>query len=126
VARGLFAGRIRDASDLAAGDIRLDMPRFQGEALGANLKLYARFAALAGEAGCTPAQLCLAWLLTKGDNVVPIPGTTQPEHMLENAAAADIRLSAETMAKVDDIVNERTVTGRRYSPEAQRAIDTEG
>jgi aryl-alcohol dehydrogenase-like predicted oxidoreductase len=125
VARGFLAGGVRDLSRLEPGDIRLNMPRFQGENFAANLKLLQRFEALAREAGCTPAQLCLAWLLQKDETIVPIPGTTSPDHMRENAAAADVRLSPEVMARVDELVNPKTVAGPRYSAALQANIDTE-
>ncbi len=124
VGRGFLAGGARSA-DFAEGDMRAAMPRFQGEAFAANLRLLARFEALAKDAGCTPAQLCLAWLMAKDPALVSIPGTTSPEHMLENAAAADISLSAETVAKVDEMVNGSTVSGSRYPPALQASVDTE-
>jgi aryl-alcohol dehydrogenase-like predicted oxidoreductase len=101
------------------------MPRFMGEAFEANLKVLAAFEALAREAGCTPAQLCMAWLLAKDPIIVPIPGTTSPAHMVENAKAADITLSPEVMAKVDAIVNDKTVVGPRYNDVMQASVDTE-
>jgi aryl-alcohol dehydrogenase-like predicted oxidoreductase len=101
------------------------MPRFQGEAFQANLRLFAQFEALASDAGCTPAQLCLAWLMAKDPGIISIPGTTRPKHMRENAGAAEVALSAEMVAKVDDLVNERTVTGSRYAPAMQASVDTE-
>jgi aryl-alcohol dehydrogenase-like predicted oxidoreductase len=126
VGRGFLAGAIGADPTYLPGDMRAAMPRFQGEALAANLKLLERFKALAAEAGCTPAQLCLAWLLAKDPTLVPIPGTTNYDHMIENAKAADIRLAPETVARVDEIVNEKTVTGHRYGEAMQAAIDTEG
>ena len=126
VARGFLAGGASDPAAFQEGDMRLGMPRFQGEAFAANLKLLEAFTALAREAGCTPAQLCLAWLLAKEATIVPIPGTTNPDHMVENAGAAGIKLSAETMARVEALVNPQTVVGPRYSPAMQAAIDTEG
>ena len=126
VGRGFLAGGASDPAAFQDGDMRLGMPRFQGEAFAANLKLFEAFATLAKEAGCTPAQLCLAWLLAKDDTIVPIPGTTNPDHMVENAGAAAIKLSADIMAKVEALVNPQTVTGPRYSPAMQAAIDTEG
>lgn len=125
VARGFLAGGITDPAQLKEGDLRAGMPRFQGEAFQANLRLFERFKALASEAGCTPAQLCLAWLVQRDPIIVPIPGTTSPAHMRENAAADGVRLSAEVMAKVDALVNEKTVAGPRYSPALQASIDTE-
>ena len=126
VARGFLAGGASDPAAFQEGDMRLGMPRFQGEAFAANLKLLEAFTALAREAGCTPAQLCLAWLLAKDETIVPIPGTTNPDHMMENAGAAAIRLSADVMARVEALVNPQTVAGPRYSPAMQAAIDTEG
>jgi len=126
VARGFLAGGASNPAAFQEGDMRLGMPRFQGEAFAANLKLLEAFTALAREAGCTPAQLCLAWLLAKDETIVPIPGTTNPDHMIENAGAAGIKLSAETMARVEALVNPQTVAGPRYSPAMQAAIDTEG
>ena len=125
VGRGFLAGGARDPAKFQPGDMRIAMPRFQGEALAANLRLLDAFAALAAEAGCTPAQLCLAWLLRKDPAIVPIPGTTRPKHMRENAGAAEVRLSDETVAQVDALVNASTVTGSRYPPAMQQAVDTE-
>jgi aryl-alcohol dehydrogenase-like predicted oxidoreductase len=125
VGRGFLAGGVRDASKLEEGDFRRGMPRFQGEAFEANLALFEEFEVLAAEAGCTPAQLCLAWLLHKDPIIVPIPGTTNPDHMREDAAAADVRLSKEIIRRVDELVNEDTVTGPRYAPAMQASVDTE-
>jgi aryl-alcohol dehydrogenase-like predicted oxidoreductase len=101
------------------------MPRFQGEALAANLKLLEAFRALATDSGCTPAQLCLAWLLARDPIIVPIPGTSSPDHMIENAAAAEVRLPPEIMAKAEVLVNQNTVSGPRYPPAMQATVDTE-
>ncbi|HEY9236658.1 MAG TPA: aldo/keto reductase [Phenylobacterium sp.] len=126
VARGFLAGGVTDPAALPDGDLRKTMPRVQGEAFVANLKLLEGFKALAREAGCTPAQLCLAWLLRKGVGIVPIPGTANPDHMVENARAAEVRLSDAVMAKVEELVNPQTVSGPRYAPAAQATVDTEG
>jgi len=126
VGRGFLAGGVRDPSQLEPSDFRTGMPRFQGENFARNLELLAGFEAIARDSGCTPAQLCLAWLLAKDPNIVPIPGTSRPEHMRENAAAAEIRLSDETVAAVDELVNERTVAGPRYNEAMQASVDTEG
>lgn len=126
VGRGFLAGGVRDVAQLEPGDFRAGMPRFQGENFENNLKLLDRFEALAQTAECTPAQLCLAWLLQKDETIVPIPGTTDPGHMAENAAAATLRLSDEIMGRVDELVNEKTVSGARYAPAMQASVDTEG
>ena len=125
VGRGFLAGGVRTAADIKEGDFRQAMPRFMGEAFAANLDLLGRFEALAGEAGCTPAQLCLAWLLHKDPIVVPIPGTSSPAHMRENAEAANVSLSADIMDRVDQIVNQTTVAGDRYNDVMQASVDTE-
>ncbi|MFI4964304.1 MAG: aldo/keto reductase [Caulobacterales bacterium] len=125
VGRGFLAGGVRDPAKFQPGDMRIAMPRFQGEAFEANLALLEQFVAVARDAGCTPAQLCLAWLMKKDPALVSIPGTTRPKHMRENAGAAAVALSDETVARVDALVNERTVAGSRYSPAMQAAVDTE-
>jgi aryl-alcohol dehydrogenase-like predicted oxidoreductase len=125
VGRGFLAGGARDPDALAENDIRRTMPRFQGAALEANLKLLDQFTDLAAVAGCTPAQLCLAWLLAKDEIIVPIPGTSRPDHMMENAAAAEVKLSTEVIEKLEALINERTVVGHRYSEAMRAPIDTE-
>lgn len=125
VGRGFLAGGVTDPGALEDGDFRKAMPRFQGEAFAANLRMFEKFSALAGRIGCTPAQLCLAWLLHKDEIIVPIPGTTNPDHMRENAGAAEIRLTPAQMAEVEELVNAKTVTGPRYAPAMQASVDTE-
>ena len=125
VGRGFLAGGVRDPAKLEPGDFRAGMPRFQGEAFEANLKLLEALEGLATEAGCTPAQLCLAWLLQKDPIIVPIPGTARPKHMRENAGGAAVRLSDDIMSRIDQQVNETTVTGSRYAPAMQASVDTE-
>lgn len=125
VGRGFLAGGVTDPDALEDGDFRKAMPRFQGEAFAANLRMFEKFAALAGRVGCTPAQLCLAWLLQKDEIIVPIPGTTNPDHMRENAGGAEIRLTPAQMAEVEELVNAKTVTGPRYAPAMQASVDTE-
>ena len=125
VGRGFLAGGASDPTKFGEGDMRAGMPRFQGEAFQSNLRLLDRFRAIAVDAGCTPAQLCLAWLLAKDETIVSIPGTTNPDHMAENAAAAGIALSPEIVARVDACVNGETVSGSRYAPAMQSVVDTE-
>ncbi len=125
VGRGFLAGGAPDPSQFEDADIRKAMPRFLGEDYQANLKLLDAFKAIAAEAGCTPAQLCMAWLLAKDEIVIPIPGTSKPAHMREDAAAAEVVLSPEIIAKVDATVNGDTVSGPRYSAALQASVDTE-
>lgn len=125
LARGFLAGAVDDPATLAAGDLRLTMPRFQPEAFGANQKLLAVFIDWARRHGLTPAQLALSWALSKHPHVVTIPGTTQPAHMLENFAARRFQLTQALVAQIDALINQRTVAGPRYPPRAQADVDTE-
>jgi aryl-alcohol dehydrogenase-like predicted oxidoreductase len=125
VGRGFLAGGASDPARFQEGDMRIAMPRFQGEALASNLKLLEAFIALAAQVPCTPAQLCLAWLMAKDPTIVSIPGTTRPKHMRENAGAAAVALSPEQVAAVDALVNDRTVAGSRYPAFMQASVDTE-
>lgn len=124
VARGLLAGAVRDGS-YDAGDIRATMPRFVGEALVHNLAAVDAYDALARELGLTPAQLSLAWVLARGDHVVPIPGTRSIAHLEEDVAAAYITLSPETIARIDGIFAPGAIRGPRYTAAMQAQIDTE-
>jgi aryl-alcohol dehydrogenase-like predicted oxidoreductase len=123
--RGFLTGKLRELSTLPPKDIRLAMPRFQAEHFTKNLQLLDGLAAIARETECTMGQLALAWLLARGDHIVPIPGTTRLDHLEENAAAVDIRLSASTVARLDELINPRTVSGSRYNAATQTEIDTE-
>jgi len=125
VARGFLTGKLRDVAGFDAKDIRRGMPRFQSENYAANLRLLDGYGALAAEAGCTPAQLALAWLLARGPHVVPIPGTTNAEHLAENLSAADVELAPALVDKLDALINRHTVVGPRYSANTQAEIDTE-
>ncbi|MEZ0309945.1 MAG: aldo/keto reductase, partial [Ramlibacter sp.] len=116
VARGFLCDALHDVSALDAKDIRKAMPRFSQENYAANLKLLAPYKALAQEAGCTPAQLALAWLLHKAPHIVPIPGTTSVEHLREDLAAADVKLSAELRGRVEALINNGTVAGTSDRP----------
>jgi len=125
VARGFLSGKLRDVKALDAKDIRHGMPRFEPANYAGNLRLLPAYEAVAHEAGCTPAQLALAWLLHKDPNVIPLFGTTSLEHLAENVAAADVKLTPALMAKVEAVVNQQTVVGNRYSEQSNREVDTE-
>ncbi|MDP3827080.1 MAG: aldo/keto reductase, partial [Polaromonas sp.] len=125
VARGFLCDALHDVSRLDAKDIRKAMPRFSPENYAANLKLLAPYKALAQEAGCTPAQLALAWLLHKAQHIVPIPGTTSVEHLHDNLGAVNVRLDAGLLARLEALVNQHTVTGHRYSAQSASEVDTE-
>ena len=123
--RGFLTGKLRDVSTLPAKDIRLAMPRFQGEHFARNLGLLEGLAAVAGERGCTMGQLALAWLLAQSADIVPIPGTTRVDHLEENRQAPAIRLDQATLDRLNALVNPRTVSGARYNAATQMEIDTE-
>ena len=123
--RGFLTGELRDVAALPAKDIRLAMPRFQGEHFARNLNLLDGLAAIAREQRITMAQLVLAWLMAQGDDIVPIPGTTRLDHLEENTRGSDIQLDAPTIARLDELVNPRTVSGARYNAATQTEIDTE-
>jgi hypothetical protein len=125
MARGFLAGGLRDVSTLPPKDIRLAMPRFQGDHFAKNLTLLDALEPIAREQRCTLAQLALAWLLAQGDAIIPIPGTTRIDHLEENLEAMDVRLDAETLKALDAIVNPRTVSGPRYNAATLPEIDTE-
>ncbi|MCP2322033.1 aryl-alcohol dehydrogenase-like predicted oxidoreductase [Hamadaea flava] len=99
--RGFLAGRVSSFDELPADDFRRRLPRFQQDALRANLALVGRVQAVADRIGATPAQVALAWVLAQGEWVVPIPGTKTPKYLIDNAGAADVRLSAEDLADLD-------------------------
>jgi aryl-alcohol dehydrogenase-like predicted oxidoreductase len=124
IARGLLAGAVR-SDDYLERDIRRGMPRFVGTNLEHNLTLVDHFVALAGEAGCTPAQLALAWVLAKGEDIVPIPGTRSIAHLEEDLKALDVTLDAELVARVDALFARTAIRGPRYSRPLQAQIDTE-
>jgi aryl-alcohol dehydrogenase-like predicted oxidoreductase len=123
--RGFLTGKLRDVSTLPAKDIRLAMPRFQGEHFERNLGLLDGVAAIARERRVTMAQLALAWLLAQGDDVVPIPGTTRLDHLEENVVGADVQLDRKTIERLNELINPRTVSGARYNAATQTEIDTE-
>ena len=125
VARAFLTGKLLDVTTLDAKDIRRNMPRFEPANYAANLKLLPAYQAIANEAGCTPAQLALAWLLHRGDHIIPIPGTTSLAHLAEDLAAVNVTLSPAVMTKLDAVINEKTVTGGRYNAQSQGEVDTE-
>ncbi|MFT4243077.1 MAG: aldo/keto reductase [Acidovorax sp.] len=125
VARGFLCGELTDVGTLHEKDIRRTMPRFAPDAYAANLRLLDGYRAIARDAGCTPAQLALAWLLHRGEHIIPIPGTTSVEHLREDLGAIDVRLDAALMERLDALINERTVTGERYNAQSTSEVDTE-
>jgi aryl-alcohol dehydrogenase-like predicted oxidoreductase len=115
--RGFLAGRFRSPDDLAPDDWRRNNPRFTGENFRRNLALADRVRELAGQKGCTPAQLALAWLIRRHNDVVPIPGTSSIARLEENVAAVDVRLTAEDLDRIERAAPKGAAAGDRYGPE---------
>jgi aryl-alcohol dehydrogenase-like predicted oxidoreductase len=120
--RGFLTGAVGARDDLAENDARRYMPRFQEENLARNLALVAELRRLAAQEQCTAAQLALAWVLSRGNFIVPIPGTSHRQRLEENAAAADITLSAATLAALDDIFRPGAAAGSRYATAYARTL----
>ncbi len=125
VARGAFTDAPPDAAALDAKDIRRGMPRFAPPHWAANLALREKALPLAREAGCTLAQLVLAWLLSRGEHVLAIPGTTNPAHLRENLAAASLDVAPALLERLGALVNQGSVSGERYGDQSSIEVDTE-
>jgi len=125
LARGFLGGDLRDVSKLEPKDIRRAMPRFSPENYAANLRLLDGFQDEAARLNCAPATLALAWLLHQGEHIVPIPGTSNPEHLWQLMAAPQLELDAATLMRLGELINRDTVSGARYSTATQTEIDTE-
>ena len=121
--RGFLTGAFRQAGDLRADDWRRNMPRFQGENFETNLRLVDAVTRLAKARGITPAQLALAWLLQRGPDIVPIPGTRKVARLEENAAATRIELTARELAQIDQVLREHTIAGTRYPAPAMASLN---
>jgi aryl-alcohol dehydrogenase-like predicted oxidoreductase len=113
--RGFLSGAVKDVNTLTENDWRRSNPRFQGENFEKNQVLAERVREIAGEKGCTPAQLALAWLLAQGPDIVPIPGTRSQSRLQENAAAAEITLSADELTRIAEALPRDLVAGDRYA-----------
>jgi aryl-alcohol dehydrogenase-like predicted oxidoreductase len=124
-ARAFLTGALRDVAALDAKDIRRGMPRFHPDNYAQNLQLLDGYARIAADAGCSMAQLAIAWVLSRGEHVVALPGTTQIAHLEENLGAAAVTLDADVLQRLDALINRDTVAGARYNAATQAEIDTE-
>ena len=113
--RGFLSGRFQSPDDFEEGDFRKHHPRFQGENFQKNLQLVERVKEIADEKGVTAGQLALAWVLAQGDDIVPIPGTTRVKNLEENVAAADVELTDEDLARLDEAAPKGVAAGERYA-----------
>jgi aryl-alcohol dehydrogenase-like predicted oxidoreductase len=119
--RGFLSGRFKSPDDLDEGDFRRYGPRFTGENLEANRKLAAKVEEIAQDKGATPAQLAIAWVLAQGEDMVPIPGTKRRTYLEQNAAAIDVELTSEDLARIDAELPE--AAGDRYDPANMAAVN---
>ncbi|MDO9587930.1 MAG: aldo/keto reductase [Brevundimonas sp.] len=121
--RGFLSGEIKSVDDLAEDDFRRSNPRFQGENFRKNIDLVKAVAAIAADKGVTAAQLALAWVLAQGETLVPIPGTRRIRTLEENAAAVDIVLSADDLARIEAVFPKGAASGHRYAEAARGALN---
>jgi aryl-alcohol dehydrogenase-like predicted oxidoreductase len=121
--RGFLTGSVRSLAGLPKDDFRKGLPRFQETNLRANLALADRLAAVAHSKGCTPAQIALAWLLSRGEEIVPIPGAKRRTHLEENVAAVDLELTSADLASIEEAFPKGAAQGDRYSPSAMSMVD---
>ncbi len=121
--RGFLAGNVKRAEEYPEGDFRRGDPRFQGENFDANMRTAGVVREIASRDGATPAQVALAWLLQKGSDVVPIPGTKRRTYLEDNAGAAKIALSTDDMARLDTALAPEAIAGPRYNENSMRWVD---
>ncbi|HEX8618704.1 MAG TPA: aldo/keto reductase, partial [Thermoanaerobaculia bacterium] len=121
--RGFLAGNVKRAEEYPEGDFRRGDPRFQGENFDANMRAAGVVREIASKHGATPAQIALAWLLQKGDDVVPIPGTKRRTYLEENIAAVNLTLGADEMAWLDEALAPSAIAGPRYSERSMKYVD---
>jgi aryl-alcohol dehydrogenase-like predicted oxidoreductase len=121
--RGFLTGAVKRAEELPADDFRKNDPRYQGANFDANVRAASAVRELAARKGATPGQVALAWLLHKGPDIVPIPGTKRRRYLEENLAAADVMLDADEMAMLDAALAPEKVSGPRYSAERMAQVD---
>ena len=120
--RGFLTGQVKRFEDLASDDWRRGSPRFQGDNFGKNLELLGQVEQLAAEKKCTPSQLALAWVLSRGKDVVPIFGTKRRKYLLENLAALEVRLSEQDLRRIDELAPKGAAAGDRYAPALMQYI----
>jgi aryl-alcohol dehydrogenase-like predicted oxidoreductase len=121
--RGFLTGQIKRPEDLQEGDWRKNHPRFQGQNFQQNLDLVRRVEQLAREKGCSPSQLALAWLLAKGPDIVPIPGTKHRKYVEENVGALNVKLSGAELTRIEGVVTKGMAAGARYPEGGMRTVN---
>ena len=120
--RGFLTGQIKRFEDFAPDDYRRNSPRFQGENFQKNLDLVRRVEAIAKEKKCTPGQLALAWLLARGEDIIPIPGTKRRKYLEENSAALKVELSPQDLRRIDEVAPRGAAAGLRYPEQMMKSV----
>lgn len=123
--RAFLTGVLQDVGALVKGDIRSAMPRFAPEAYARNLQLLQPMRAIAQEAGCTLAELAIAWVLHQGEHIIALPGTTSVAHLQEDVRGGSVQLSSQVLAALDALFQPQAIQGDRYALQGQREVDTE-
>ncbi len=123
IGRGFLSGRFKTIDDFEPTDYRRLSPRFQGENFERNIDLVRRIEEIARAKGVTPAQLAIAWILSRGNDIVPIPGSRSIGHLEENIAAAEIELTAEDLARIDEVAPKGIASGERYPSTSMAAVN---
>ena len=121
--RGFLTGQFQSFEDLPEGDYRRNSPRFQGENFQKNLEVVEKVREIASEKDATPGQLALAWLLHRGEDIVPIPGTKRREYLEENVAAVDIKLTEEELARIEEVAPAGVAAGGRYDEAGMQTVN---
>ena len=121
--RGFLTGSVKRAEELPADDFRRGDPRYQGANFDANVRAASVVGAIAARMGATPGQVALAWLLHKGDDIVPIPGTKRRRYLEENVGAASVALDTVAMRQLDTALAPENVSGKRYNDERAKLVD---
>lgn len=121
--RGFLTAKLTDKKELAEGDFRASNPRFQDENLARNVALLVSVKEIAAAHGCAPGQVALAWLLARGPDIIPIPGTRRIEYLDENVAALGVELNPEDIAVLDAVFSKDAVSGERYTAEGMKGVN---
>jgi aryl-alcohol dehydrogenase-like predicted oxidoreductase len=126
LSRGFLSGKMKDDSAFSEDDIRRSrMPRFMGENLAKNVALLTEFEKIAADKDCSPAQLAIAWVLSRGEEVIPIPGTKRIAYLEENVGAVTVKLNADDLARIEDLELHKAVTGGRYAEANLKLIESQ-
>lgn len=122
--RGFLTGKLSSADQLENADFRRSNPRFEGENFSANLKIVSRLKAIAARKKVSPAQLALAWVLSKGEDIIAIPGTKRRKYLMENLGGAEVNLTQKDVAEIEAVIRLEEIKGERYTQEGMKGVDS--